>query len=112
MENRKSTTSSVERRVYSTTSLGLKRRGLQCVEYGTERSKLSLRIVSAVRVTTLTNSGLAAHVSAYRNVDCESNLHFLFSYRGGQLVVEYATVGFRSQGGTVGQLDTSCLMER
>jgi hypothetical protein len=32
-----------------------------------------------------------------RNVDSESNLHFLFSYRGGQLAVEYATVGFRSQ---------------
>ena len=36
-------------------------------------------------------------VSAYRNVDSESNLHFLSSYRGGQLVVEYATVCFRSQ---------------
>ena len=34
--------------------------GLQCVEYGTERSNLSLRIVSAVRAATLTNSGLAA----------------------------------------------------
>lgn len=49
--------------------------GLQCVEYGTERNHRSLRIVSAVRAATLTNSGLAApDVCVYRNVDSESNL--------------------------------------
>jgi hypothetical protein len=41
-------------------------------------------------------------VSAYRNVDSEWDLPFPLSYRGGQLVVEYANVCFRSQE-TVGQ---------
>jgi hypothetical protein len=46
-----------------------------------ERSNLSLRIVSAVR-GLLTNSGLAPDVGAYRNVDSESNLHFLSAIEG------------------------------
>jgi hypothetical protein len=47
---------------------------------------------------TLANSGLADNDrELYRNVDSEWDLPFPLSYRGGQLVVEYATVCFRSQ---------------
>src|SRR4030095_7646258 len=42
--------------------------------------------------------GFAADdVSAYRNVCFRNGTYYFLSYRGGQLVVEYATVCFRSQ---------------
>jgi hypothetical protein len=62
-----------------------------------ERSILSWKVVGEVRAATLATSGLAADdVSAYRQVILNRTYHFLRTYRGGQLVVEYATVGFRS----------------
>jgi hypothetical protein len=46
------------------------------------------------------NSGLAAdHRERLSQRYSEWDLHFLSAIEGGQLVVEYATVCFRSQGG-------------
>ena len=63
-----------------------------------EPSIPSWKVVGEIRAATLATSGLAADdVSAYRQVILESDLPFPPNYRGGQLVVEYATVGFRSR---------------